>query len=53
MMNRFRRQFDFETMSIACEFAQARKWAREHPLEVLNKERATVGEMVAPREAHE
>jgi hypothetical protein len=44
----FRLNVFFEKKSIALEYALARKWARAHPLEVLDKERPTVGEMVPP-----
>jgi hypothetical protein len=44
----FRLNVLFEKKSIALEYALARKWARAHPLEVLDKERPTIGEMVPP-----
>jgi hypothetical protein len=40
-----------EKISIAWEFAQARKWAREHSQDVEDKDRPTIGEMVAARSA--
>jgi hypothetical protein len=35
---------------IAWEYALAKNWARAHPLEVLDKDRSTIGEMV-PQES--
>jgi hypothetical protein len=36
---------------IAWEYALASNWARAHPLEVLGKDRTTVGEMVPHQES--
>jgi hypothetical protein len=39
-------------MSIAFEYATARKWARGNPLKLRDKQRPTIGEMVpAPKKA--
>jgi hypothetical protein len=44
----FYRDRCFKGMSIAFEYATARKWARGNPLKLRDKQRPTVGEMVPP-----
>jgi hypothetical protein len=44
----FYRDRCFKGMSIAFEYATARKWARGNPLKLWDKQRPTVGEMVPP-----
>jgi hypothetical protein len=40
----------FEKLSIAWEFARARKWARAHPKTVLDQKRPTVGEALKDKD---
>jgi hypothetical protein len=44
----FNRDRFIKSLSIAFEYATARRWARANPLKLRNTERPTIGEMVSP-----
>jgi hypothetical protein len=47
----FHRDRWFDKVTVAFEYAIAKKWARANPLKLRDDRRSTVGEMMPPKKA--